>query len=78
MLLVSANMAINRRSCYKNIQNIERGPSPNFLLTRQRTPETEVLNLCEPTQQKLYMANPCVLNFRLILKHYIESLTMVR
>lgn len=73
-------MAIDRRSCYKNIQggrNIERRPSPKFLLTRQRVPETDILNLWAPIQQKLYMANPCVLNFHLTLKHYIESLMEV-
>jgi len=36
-------------------RNIERGPSPKFLLTRQRMPETEILNLWDPIQQKLYI-----------------------
>jgi hypothetical protein len=58
-------------------RNIERGPSPKLLLTRQRMPETEILNLWDRTQQKLYTVNPCVLNFHLTLKHDIESLMMV-
>jgi hypothetical protein len=58
--------------------NIERGPSHNFLLTRrQRMPETKILNLRDPTEQKLYMANPCVLHFHLTVKHYTESLMAV-
>jgi len=36
-------------------------------------PETKILNLPDPTEQKLYeyMENPCVQNFRLNLKHLL-------
>jgi len=40
-------------------------------------PEIKILNLRDPTQQKLYMVNQCALNFHLTLKHYIENLMVV-